>query len=250
MVKEYPWLGDLHGVGLGEEWVGLICIFVSMGCGALVGTERERRDKPAGLRTVILISVGSTIFTMVSLLLSSLKTTADPARLAAQIIPGIGFLGAGAIIHARGTVLGLTTGATIWAVSAVGVTIGAGYVVPGVCFTLTIYFTLSILHRFDWIVVGRCKHRRAVVSYRPDNGRALPLLQEVIDRHRLSDTLCVHGVRHGDERQVEIPVCVCHRHHRIILKELAEIHYVTGIEVPGQHERDKEPVPAPGKAGA
>ena len=239
MVKSYPWLGDLHAVGLGEEWVGLICIFVSMGCGALVGSERERRDKPAGLRTVILISVGSTIFTLVSLLLSSLKATADPARLAAQIIPGIGFLGAGAIIHARGTVLGLTTGATIWAVSAVGVTIGAGYVAAGICFTLTIFFTLSILHRFDWLVVGRCLNRRAVVFYRPDNGKTLPLIQEVIDRHRVSDTLCVHGQRRGEERMVEFPVCTCHRHHRIILKELAEIPQVSGIEVNGPYHGDR-----------
>jgi putative Mg2+ transporter-C (MgtC) family protein len=242
MVKAYPWLGDLHAVGLGEEWVGLICIFVSMACGALVGSERERRDKPAGLRTVILISVGSTIFTLVSLLLSSLKPMADPARLAAQIIPGIGFLGAGAIIHARGTVLGLTTGATIWAVSAVGVTIGAGYVAAGICFTLAIFFTLSILHRLDWLVVGRCMNRRAVIVYRPDNGKTLPLIQEVIDRHRVSDALCVHSERRGEERIVELPICACHRHHRIILKELAEIPQVVGIEVNGPYQGDRRAV--------
>ncbi len=250
MEKLYPWIGDLNQTGLGREWVGLICIFASMACGAMVGTERERRDKPAGLRTVILISVGSTIFTMVSLLLSAQKPIADPARLAAQILPGIGFLGAGAIIHARGTVLGLTTGATIWAVAAVGVAIGAGFVAAGICFTLVIFFTLSILNRFDWLVIGRCDRHRAVITYHPENGKTLPRIQEVIDRHRLPDASTVHGERDAVERVVEIQVCICHRHHRIILKELAEIPTVCGIEVEGRRGKGQEKRPVSGAVGA
>jgi hypothetical protein len=115
-------------------------------------------------------------------------------------------------------------------------------VAAGICFTLTIFFTLSILHRFDWLVVGRCMNHMAVVTYRPDNGKSLPLIQEVIDRHRVSDTLCVHGERHGEERKVEFPVCTCHRHHRIILKELAEIPQVVGIEVNGPYHGNRRAV--------
>jgi len=233
----YPWLGDLYDVGLHKEWVGLICIFASMLCGGLVGIERERRDKPAGLRTVVLISVGSTIFTTVSLLLASGKMTADPARLAAQIIPGIGFLGAGAILHARGTVVGLTTGATIWAVAAVGVTIGAGYVAAGACFTLVIYFTLSILHRVEWILNGACTYRNTVVTYRPDAGKARPQIQDVLDHYRIPDGKVIDGRRGESERVLQFPVCTRHRYHRMILKDLSDIAAVTSLDIEGQAPR-------------
>ena len=225
-----PWLGDLHAVGLPREVVGLIRIVSSVFCGAIVGIERERRDKPAGLRTVILISVGSTIFTMVSLLLASLKVSADPARLAAQILPGIGFLGAGAIIHARGTVLGLTTGATIWTVAAVGVTIGAGYVAAGICFTLLIFFTLDILHRIDWVLTGRCRLQPTTVIYRTDGGKTLPRLQEILDRFRVPDANVVRGRKDG-EHTLTVSLCTSHRHHRVVYKEIAEVPEVVAIDV-------------------
>ena len=231
----HPWFGDLHNLGMGREYVGLICIVASMICGAVVGIERERRDKPAGLRTVILIAVGSTMFTLVSLLLASdpKHPNADPARLAAQIIPGIGFLGAGAIIHARGggTVLGLTTGATIWAVSAVGVMIGAGYVAAGVCFTMIIFFTLDILHRVDWLLIGRCRRHRTLVTYRTDGGKARPRIQEILDRYRVADRLVVHGEIPGEDRTVEFSSCTNHRHHRLILKDLGDIAEVKAIHI-------------------
>jgi putative Mg2+ transporter-C (MgtC) family protein len=230
----YPWLGDLHAVpGLRREAIGLICIMVSLVCGAFVGIEREKRDKPAGIRTVILISVGSTIFTIISELIAQGRATADPARLAAQILPGIGFLGAGAILHARGTVVGLTTGATIWTVAAVGVTIGAGYVAAGVAFTVVIFFTLDIMQRLEWLFTGRCQVRKATVTYRSDSGRAMPRIQEVIDRHRIPDSALVHRKLENGTMEIEIPVCMRHRHHRIILKELADTPQVSSIEMPG-----------------
>jgi putative Mg2+ transporter-C (MgtC) family protein len=224
MENLYPWLGDLNKVdGLGREWIGIISILVSVICGAIVGIERERRDKPAGLRTVILISVGSTIFTMVSLLISSGKSAADPARIAAQIVPGVGFLGAGAIIHARGTVLGLTTGATIWAVAAVGVTIGSGYVAAGALFTLVIFLTLTVIHGLDWMVVGRCEHHAFSLRYRLDGGKTRPRLQYILDHYRVADSSLREERSSGEEGEMVIDICSVHRHHRAILKELAEI---------------------------
>jgi putative Mg2+ transporter-C (MgtC) family protein len=226
-----PWLGNLHDTGLSKELTGLICIIASVICGGFVGYERERRDKPAGLRTVILLSVGTTIFTMASHLIAQEKPMADPARLAAQILPGIGFLGAGAIMQAHGMVVGLTTGATIWAVAAVGVMIGAGYVTAGGAFTFLIFFTLDILHKLDWLILGRCAAKKTVVVYRPDGGKTLPRIQEVVDRYRIPDSCIVHGERKPGEKTVEFPTCIRHRHHRIILKELADIAEVAGIEV-------------------
>src|SRR3989475_10748749 len=87
--------------------------------GGVIGLERELRDKPAGLRTNILICLGSTLFMSISTRVAEVLG-GDPTRIAAQIISGIGFLGAGAVLHSHGFVLGLTTAATIWVVAGVG----------------------------------------------------------------------------------------------------------------------------------
>ena len=227
-----PWLGDLNEIPtLAREWTGLICILVSALCGAVIGIERERRDKPAGMRTLILIAVGSTIFTIVSLLLAGQKAMADPARLASQIIPGIGFLGAGAIIQARGTVRGLTTGATIWAVAAVGVTAGSGYVAAGLGFTLLILGTLTVMQRLEPLISGACCFKRAKLLYHARRGKTQPRLQAILDRHQLSDREVSHGETGPGERWIELRVCTGHREHREVLHELVEIDDVVALDV-------------------
>src|ERR1051326_137039 len=99
--------------------------------GGIIGLEREVRDKPAGLRTNILICVGSALFMSLSTRVAQLLG-GDPTRIAAQIISGIGFLGAGAVLHSHGFVLGLTTAATIWVVAGVGMALGSGMYVVAV----------------------------------------------------------------------------------------------------------------------
>src|SRR5438552_15009551 len=115
--------------------------------GGIIGIEREIRDKPAGLRTNILICVGSTLFMSISTKVSELLG-GDPTRIAAQIISGIGFLGAGAVLHSHGFVLGLTTAATIWVVAGVGMALGSGnylFAVFGDAMSpLTLYFLYFI----------------------------------------------------------------------------------------------------------
>jgi putative Mg2+ transporter-C (MgtC) family protein len=125
-----------------------ILVVMSMICGTLVGRERRARHKPAGIRTVSLIAVGSTIFTIASLLLGE-DTGADRGRIAAQVVTGVGFLGAGAIIREGMNVIGLTTGATIWVVAAIGVLIGAGYAVGGLVLTLLVLGMLYLLRSHD-----------------------------------------------------------------------------------------------------
>ena len=124
-------------VGIGIE------IIVSVFLGFMVGVERERKVKSAGLKTNVLICLGSTLYTTVSLL--NQTATSDPNRAMAQIVSGVGFLGAGAIIHGKATVSGLTTAATIWLVAAVGMTVGAGYPIVACLFTLTVLFVLRIM---------------------------------------------------------------------------------------------------------
>jgi len=99
-------------------------LLAAVGAGALVGLERELHDKPAGFRTNILICLGAALFTLISVQLAGDK--ADRTRIAAQIVTGVGFLGAGAIIQHRNHVIGLTTAATIWAVASLGMAFGAG----------------------------------------------------------------------------------------------------------------------------
>ncbi len=108
------------------EMGDLFKLILALILGGLVGLERQFHDKPAGFRTKILICVGSTLFTIFSVKMGSLHGS-DPSRIAAQIVTGIGFLGAGAIIRHGEAVMGLTTAATIWLVASVGVGVGAGY---------------------------------------------------------------------------------------------------------------------------
>ena len=99
-------------------------IAASVLCGSLIGTERERKLKPAGLRTMILICLGSTVFTLISPVLES--SSGESGRMAAQIVTGVGFLGAGAILQGSSGVRGLTSAALIWTTAAIGMVIGAG----------------------------------------------------------------------------------------------------------------------------
>lgn len=225
------WLGNIHSIdGLARPAADLICVAASVFSGMMVGLERERKDKPAGLRTVILICLGSTLFTLVSLLLAERKEMADPARLASQIIPGIGFLGAGAIIRSRGTVLGLTTGATIWAVAAVGVTIGSGYVVAGLVFSAVILVVLTAAQPLTFLVGGRCSADRLTVAYRPDGGKTWPRLQAVLDRYQIPDRHVHRREAKGGLHRCEARVCLTHRDHRAVVGELAEIPEVVELQ--------------------
>jgi putative Mg2+ transporter-C (MgtC) family protein len=108
------------------ETADLFKLLLALLWGGLIGWERQFQEKPAGFRTNILICLGSTLFTMFSLKIGELSG-ANPSMIAAQIVSGIGFLGAGAIIRHGEMVVGLTTAATIWLVASVGVGIGAGY---------------------------------------------------------------------------------------------------------------------------
>ena len=101
----------------------IIKLLLAILAGGLIGAEREFRDKAAGFRTIILICVGAALFTMFSLRLGGDK---DPVRIAASVVSGVGFLGAGAILRSDGRIVGLTTASTIWLAAALGVGIGGG----------------------------------------------------------------------------------------------------------------------------
>ena len=108
--------------------------------GAVIGIERERHEHPAGIRTHMLVSIGSAAFTVLSIY--AFGEGSDPGRVAAQIVTGIGFLGAGSILKGGGTVHGLTTAASLWVVAAVGMAAGAG--AWGVAVATTIIVLISL----------------------------------------------------------------------------------------------------------
>lgn len=128
-MPSFPFMFDLHELYQVLHLGMLGRIFLAACLGGLIGFEREWSDKPAGLRTNLLICVGAALLSELSLKFAgdfvlNEFVRSDPARLAAQIVSGIGFLGAGTIIQSRGNVTGLTTAATMWVVAAIGIAVG------------------------------------------------------------------------------------------------------------------------------
>jgi putative Mg2+ transporter-C (MgtC) family protein len=140
--------------------------------GGVIGLEREFGGKPAGLRTNILICIGSVLYTHLSLAMLTGSTGAiavgtDTTRVAAQIVTGVGFIGAGTILHARGAVVGLTSAATIWVVAAIGIALGSGYYLEAVGTTLAVIIVLAGLGRVEKIVQGHSMRSTITVHARP-----------------------------------------------------------------------------------
>jgi putative Mg2+ transporter-C (MgtC) family protein len=129
--------------------------------GGIVGVERELSGKPAGLRTNILICLGSALLMDLSITLGMIdgERVGDPARIAAQVVTGVGFLGAGTIMQARGEVVGLTTAATIWVVAAIGLAVGAGHRANAVAAALLVTLVLTAL---GWLERWMVSFRRVV----------------------------------------------------------------------------------------
>jgi putative Mg2+ transporter-C (MgtC) family protein len=161
----------VHALPTLDWYEALLRIVIAAGLGGAIGVEREIREREAGLRTHMLVSVGSALFTIVSaygfhefLTSGQAVVRADPSRIAAQIVTGIGFLGAGAIIRQGLSIRGLTTAATLWVVAAIGMAVGAGYYSGAVISTAVVLLSLWPLR----IVAFRMLQR-----FRPEAGRLL-----------------------------------------------------------------------------
>lgn len=127
------------------ETVVILRLLLAASLGGLIGLERQMIHKPAGLRTHMLVCIASTLITMSGLMF----TNADTARLAAAIITGMGFLGAGTIIAARGRVIGLTTAASLWSVAGVGVAVGIGFYLAAIVASALIIFVLFGVRKIE-----------------------------------------------------------------------------------------------------
>jgi putative Mg2+ transporter-C (MgtC) family protein len=209
-------------------WEALARLAVAGGLGAAVGFERELRDREAGIRTHLLVSLGSALFTIVSafgfhefLTNGGSVVRADPTRIAAQIVTGIGFLGAGAIIREGLSVRGLTTAATLWVVAAIGMASGAGYYWPAVATTVLAIFALWPLRLIAYRTIERIK---------PEENRLTVELREGQPIGPFLDQL--HNVRHFelqeelDRRVLQLELEHIDEH---LVAQLADLDYVIGV---------------------
>ena len=158
----------------------LISIAVSILCGSIIGFERQYNNKSAGFRTIILISLGSTIFTIVSK-----HGTGSDDRIAANIITGIGFIGAGVIFKDKLSVLGLTTAAVIWTTAGIGMATGIGYHM--LAFGLTI-FTIIILSLFGRVeyVIDRLPHTKSIkLTFHNTDINNIYILEETLKNKKI-----------------------------------------------------------------
>jgi putative Mg2+ transporter-C (MgtC) family protein len=159
----------------------LLRLFVAAALGGAIGLERELRERQAGLRTHLVVSVGSALFTLVSAYgFANFGLRVDPTRIAAQIVTGIGFLGAGAIIRQGLSVRGLTTAATLWLVAAIGMAAGAGYWEGALIATLGAIFTLGPLRVVAYRFVTRFRPAldRLLVEI-PAGGSPVPIIDAI-----------------------------------------------------------------------
>lgn len=134
-------------------------ISVALLLGLAIGAERELRGHPAGLRTMALIAAGSCMFTGLGLI-PEFPKTADPTRIAAQIVTGVGFLGAGSILRQGELVRGLTTAASIWVAASLGMAVGFGYYALAIFVTVVVVAVLFVLKPVEERLFRRRGHRR------------------------------------------------------------------------------------------
>jgi putative Mg2+ transporter-C (MgtC) family protein len=193
---------------MSQYWPGLLIalkLLLAMVCGGAIGYERELSRKAAGLRTNVLICFGAALYMIMSREISGGAAYTDPARLAAQVVAGIGFLGAGVILQSRGSITGLTTAATIFVVGAVGIAIGEGMFILAMFSTVLIIIVLVVLRSFEREIVRRKRmfHYRMTTS---DPAELLDGLMNLLEKEgmRLED----FDVKSLAEEQSEVKISV------------------------------------------
>ena len=142
-----------------DFWMMCFKLVLSFLLGSIVGFERRRRGQSAGVRTFALIAMGSALAMILSIYVADNCGVGDPTRIAAQVVSGIGFLGAGAIIQMKGSVRGLTTAAGIWMVANIGMAVGCGLYLVAVAATILILFILVLLERIEHKISKRSQSR-------------------------------------------------------------------------------------------
>lgn len=198
----------------------ILKLLLAMSLGGLIGVERELRDKAAGFRTLMFISVGAALFTIFSFRFSDLsgnQLAGDPARIAAQIVTGIGFLGAGVIIREGGEIRGITTAATIWLTAAIGMGVGSGYYLFAVLATaailIVLFFfpaiegligTISQTRTYQIVTIAQSEKYLALTDQLKQQGLKIISSHRTRSHDRMEITLVVSGPPRNHEDLVEL----------------------------------------------
>ena len=203
--------------------------------GGLIGLEREFKRKPAGLRTNMFICFGSAMFTLLSVQLAG-QFIGDHTRIAAQIIPGIGFIGAGSILHSRGSVSGLTTAATLFVVAGVGMAAGGGLYLTAIFATMVILVALNLL---GWME-GRFSLKPMTMTYEVSGTSSEDLVsavnQVLEEEHRIMQTVQVG--RSNSHFRVQFKIDATQKEHDALLRKLRQIPVAHRVECLGKEEQE------------
>ena len=197
----------------------LIRLMMALIMGGLTGIEREKSSQFAGFRTHILVSIGACITSITSLLLFQQYSVyqninLDPARLTAQVLSGIGFLGAGAILKTSNTIRGLTTAAGIWATACIGITIGYGYYVLAILAWILVVGTLYILKKIDQILFRKEKN---ILKIEVSDMIILSIIYTKLERSKIE--IKDMNIKARDSSSWEISILIVHDR-RVIVEEL------------------------------
>jgi len=225
-----------------QQHMALLSMFVSRLLvasilGAAIGLERETKHKPAGLRTNMFICFGAAMYTLLSDQLA-MEHTGDHTRIAAQIIPGIGFIGAGSIMRSGMSVSGLTTAATMFVVASVGMAVGGGLYVPAIFATLLILVSLQFLGWFE----QRFNLKPAMMKYEVYGNVADEMIGEINSllepEHRAMETVDIATSNGGFK--VLFGLASTRSEHKALLEKLNNLKSVKSVKFVGTRSQDRE----------
>jgi putative Mg2+ transporter-C (MgtC) family protein len=229
-------LGLLHGeMASGIVFSSLARLVLAALLGGIIGLERELKHKPAGLRTNMFICFGAALFTVLSDALAG-EHTGDHTRIAAQIIPGIGFIGAGSILHTRGLTTGLTTAATLFVVASVGMASGGGLYLTAAFSTLVVVGTLIAVGHLE--VTFNLK--LLMVSYEVTSGSEEEISLEVNrllePQHRIMQNMC--SARTGEHIRMQFDVAGKRKEQEELARQLKSSKVFSSVTVLGPVDRE------------
>lgn len=234
------WLTDSWRTLLPPVWAEIALVLVAAISGSIVGAERERREKAAGLRTLILVCLGAATFTM-----ASYSFPNDSGRVAAQIVAGIGFLGAGVILHGRGTVSGTTTAATIWVTASIGMVVGTGHATAALGLSTLVRLVLGAASYVEWHIVSEHQELTAEIDYDPSHGRTRVRMERVLIEYNVPSKSAEWRQSAGDSATVILHLQLPRRHLRELLDDLVDVPEVKAI----RENRARPPLPTPRNTG-
>lgn len=224
----FSWLSESWRDLWPTPWVNVLLVFVAVLCGIILGAERQRREKPAGLRTITLVCLGSAVFTMLSFAFTS--TTGDSGRVAAQIVTGIGFLGAGVILHGRRTVSGMTTAAGIWVAAAIGMAVGAGYGMAGLALSILANFLLAGFFLYETHWHPDLRHVCVTLEFASKGGITRILLERILVDYNLVGASAEWSEPSDDVGRLKLSVKLARVHLYELLSELVEVPDIQSIK--------------------